>query len=162
MKTRRVQLCWMPPSIGSLKFNVDGAVKGDGQVDVKVYDSNLAELLAIKTTLEVFVKIDWKGIDIKAVIGDISFVHTFREANSIVDAMEKANIKKNLSLFSLVLLVSRDCESKSVTNAQSSSYGGKLIKWGSFDPLTLARFVEHVEKPIYLKPWWLSEALMEN
>ncbi|MBA0620730.1 hypothetical protein Godav_006416 [Gossypium davidsonii] len=57
MKTRRVQLCWMPPSIGSLKFNVDGAVKGDGQV----HDSNLAELLAIKTTLEVFVKIDWKG-----------------------------------------------------------------------------------------------------
>ncbi|MBA0864044.1 hypothetical protein Goshw_029183 [Gossypium schwendimanii] len=47
----------MPPSIGSLKFNVVEVVKGDGQV----HDSNLAELLAIKTTLEVFVKIDWKG-----------------------------------------------------------------------------------------------------
>ncbi|MBA0805293.1 hypothetical protein Gohar_004817 [Gossypium harknessii] len=146
MKTGRVQLCWMPPSIGSLKFNVDGAVKGDGQVDVKVHDSNLAELLAIKTTLEIFVKIDWKGKTPLIIESD---------SLNVINSVMNANARP-------WLLVSRGCESKSVTNAQSSSYGGKLIKWGSFDPLTLARFVEHVEKPIYLKPWWPSEALMEN
>ncbi|KAH1072958.1 hypothetical protein J1N35_025286 [Gossypium stocksii] len=49
--------------------------------------------------------------------------------------------------------------SNPVTNVQRASYGGQLFKWGSFDPLELARFMEHVDKPIYLKPRWPIKAL---
>ncbi|MBA0678850.1 hypothetical protein Goari_020169, partial [Gossypium aridum] len=43
--------------------------------------------------------------------------------------------------------------SKPVTNAHKTFHGGQLIKWGSFDPLKLAQFMEHMKKPIYLKHW---------
>ncbi|KAH1130651.1 hypothetical protein J1N35_002029 [Gossypium stocksii] len=51
--------------------------------------------------------------------------------------------------------------SNPMTIAHKASYGGQLIKWGSFDPLELVRFVEQMEKLIYLKPWWPNECLRE-
>ncbi|KAK5774819.1 hypothetical protein PVK06_042680 [Gossypium arboreum] len=52
--------------------------------------------------------------------------------------------------------------SEPVMNVQRLFHGGQMMKWGSFDAFELAQFVEHVEKPVSLKPWWSSEAFMEN
>ncbi|MBA0817505.1 hypothetical protein Gohar_021613 [Gossypium harknessii] len=51
---------------------------------------------------------------------------------------------------------------KPVPIAQRTSHGSLHIKWIFFDPLELAQFKEQVMKPIYVMPWWPSEAIMGN
>ncbi|KAE8725928.1 hypothetical protein F3Y22_tig00008013pilonHSYRG00240 [Hibiscus syriacus] len=73
-------LAWNPPAAGSLKFNVDGAFKDslagcggilrDSKGNIKAKfsspihaeNSDLAELLAIKTTLEILLETGWLGL----------------------------------------------------------------------------------------------------
>ncbi|MBA0854316.1 hypothetical protein Goshw_029060 [Gossypium schwendimanii] len=46
--------------------------------------------------------------------------------------------------------------SKPMTIAPNASYGGLLLRWGSFGPRELARFNVILEKPVRLKHDWLD------
>ncbi|XVE80900.1 hypothetical protein DITRI_Ditri15bG0018300 [Diplodiscus trichospermus] len=108
--------CWICPSDGVLKFNVDGSairqtglagiggilrdhwssVKGVFSKSIGVADSNLVEIIAIKEALSLYVSSQWIE-NLKLQFSNWTIKHILREANELADSLAKSGVHRLIS-----------------------------------------------------------------
>ncbi|XVF84677.1 hypothetical protein PTKIN_Ptkin17bG0056800 [Pterospermum kingtungense] len=112
-KTRdRPRVSWIPPPIGYVKFNVDGASSGKPGLAgiggvmrshaseelarfskfVGIEDSNVAELMAIREAFLTFIDSPYRKLRKWEV------VHIFKEANQVADQLAKEGVSRTSDL----------------------------------------------------------------